>query len=57
MHEVQTCQVHHSRSDLASHGQQLPQAQGSRSHVLPTSQQLGIRPVGPSRKSEGEGMG
>lgn len=54
MHEVQTRQVHHPRGDLASHGQQLPQAQRPWSHVLPTSQQLGIRPVGPSRKSEGE---
>lgn len=52
MHEVQSRQVHHPRSDLASHGQQLPQTQGAWSHVLPAGQELGIRPVGPAKERE-----
>lgn len=52
MHEVQSRQVHHPRSDLASHGQQLPQPQRAWSRVLPAGQQLGIRPVGPGKEGE-----
>lgn len=52
VHEVQSRQVHHPRSDLAGHSQQLPQAQRAWSHVLPAGQQLGIRPVGPAKEGE-----
>lgn len=52
VHEVQSRQVHHPRSDLASHGQQLPQPQGAWSHILPAGQELGIRPMGPAKERE-----
>lgn len=58
VHKMKTCQVHHPRSDLASHGQQLPQTQGAWSHILPTSQQLGIRPMGSvNKKRSGDRLG